>query len=281
MKTKEEKLEDPDDQLFYHYTSQRGLLGIMKEKKIWATNIRYLNDESEFDYGVNKVLEVLESGPPQIRRDLSDTVRGHLKRGDLVSVFVVSFSSDSGDKLSQWRGYCTEGTGFSLGFEPKKLRMLAEKQNFVFEPCVYKEIDQAAKIRSIIPSADEEFNSLDASYFRKIGKERLDFLFKVFSLAPLLKHPKFKEEEEWRLISNDQAICKRRLRFREGNSMIVPYFEFDLTRCNITIPIKEIVIGPNPHRVLARNALEELLSANDIDPHAVALRDSGIPYRYW
>jgi|WetSurMetagenome_2_1015567.scaffolds.fasta_scaffold1664213_1 hypothetical protein len=94
MKTKEEKLEDPGDQLFYHYTSQRGLLGIMKEKKIWATNIRYLNDESEFDYGVNKVLEVLESGPPQIREDLSETIRSHLEQGEPLDVFVVSFSLD-------------------------------------------------------------------------------------------------------------------------------------------------------------------------------------------
>jgi hypothetical protein len=281
MKSAERKSEDLGESILYHYTSQRGLLGIIKEKKIWATNIRYLNDELEFDYGVNEVLEVLESGPSQIREDLSETVRTHLKRGDPVTVFVASFSSDGGDELSQWRGYCTEGAGFSIGFEPKKLIMLAEKQNFVIEPCVYEKSNQAGKIRSIIPSADKELNSLDASFFGKIGKERLDFLFKVFFLAPLLKHAKFKEEKEWRLISNDQAICKNRLRFRDGNSMIIPYIEFDLTMGNITIPIKEIVIGPNPHRDLARNALEELLSANEIDPHAVAVRDSEIPYRYW
>jgi hypothetical protein len=56
MKSEEEKLGDPGDQIFYHYTSQRGLLGIIKEKKIWATNIRYLNDEREFDYGIDEVL---------------------------------------------------------------------------------------------------------------------------------------------------------------------------------------------------------------------------------
>lgn len=34
----------------YHYTSQRGLLGILESKKLWMTNILYLNDSSEFIY---------------------------------------------------------------------------------------------------------------------------------------------------------------------------------------------------------------------------------------
>jgi len=33
--------------LLYHYTNQKGLLGILKEKCIWATHLRYLNDMSE------------------------------------------------------------------------------------------------------------------------------------------------------------------------------------------------------------------------------------------
>ena len=36
-------------ELFYHYTTQEGLLGILKNKTkcIWASHIRYLNDLSE------------------------------------------------------------------------------------------------------------------------------------------------------------------------------------------------------------------------------------------
>jgi hypothetical protein len=155
---------------------------------------------------------------------------------------------------------------------------LAKKQNFVIEPCVYNQPGQEAKINSITPPADEKLNSLDYC-FRKAEKERLDFLFKVFSLAPVLKHPKFAEEKEWRLISKDQSICKNRLRFREGNSMIIPYIEFDLLAGNKSLPIKKIFVGPTPGIDLSRESLRDLLSANEIDPSVV--HKTGIPYRYW
>jgi hypothetical protein len=32
----------------YHYTTQKGLLGIVKEREIWATHHQYLNDTQEF-----------------------------------------------------------------------------------------------------------------------------------------------------------------------------------------------------------------------------------------
>ncbi len=37
----------------YHYTNQRGLLGIVKEQRIWATHTQYLNDRREFAHAIN------------------------------------------------------------------------------------------------------------------------------------------------------------------------------------------------------------------------------------
>jgi len=34
----------------YHYTSPEALTGIVRDKQLWATNIRYLNDSQEFVY---------------------------------------------------------------------------------------------------------------------------------------------------------------------------------------------------------------------------------------
>jgi len=45
----------------YHYTSQKGLLGILQSKKLWMTNILYLNDSSEFLYTVDLVKTELEN----------------------------------------------------------------------------------------------------------------------------------------------------------------------------------------------------------------------------
>jgi hypothetical protein len=38
----------------YHYTSVDGLLGILRSKRIWATDIRFLNDRSEFFHAMEE-----------------------------------------------------------------------------------------------------------------------------------------------------------------------------------------------------------------------------------
>jgi hypothetical protein len=44
----------------YHYTSQKGLLGIIEKGEIWATDILYLNDTMEYKYAVNLFSEKIE-----------------------------------------------------------------------------------------------------------------------------------------------------------------------------------------------------------------------------
>jgi hypothetical protein len=43
-----EHLQQPPPEFLYHYTSQDGLLGIVKSGTLWSTNIFYMNDSTEF-----------------------------------------------------------------------------------------------------------------------------------------------------------------------------------------------------------------------------------------
>ncbi len=45
--------------LLWHYTNLSSLLGIIESKELWATDLRYLNDRTEFAYGLEQVLNVL------------------------------------------------------------------------------------------------------------------------------------------------------------------------------------------------------------------------------
>jgi hypothetical protein len=42
----------PARRILYHYTTQEGLLGIIKCRCLWTTNIFYLNDSTEFNYAL-------------------------------------------------------------------------------------------------------------------------------------------------------------------------------------------------------------------------------------
>src|SRR5687767_5668192 len=105
----------PDGPL-YHYTGQAGCIGIMQTQCIWATSIRFFNDEKEFTLAHDRIWELLtefrETEPEEdwsfynrLRDEFSITA---------AETFVASFSA-SRNRLSQWRGY--GANGYALGFD--------------------------------------------------------------------------------------------------------------------------------------------------------------------
>lgn len=44
---------------FGHYTSIPGLIGILEAEELWATNIKFLNDEHEFQHAIELFKEVI------------------------------------------------------------------------------------------------------------------------------------------------------------------------------------------------------------------------------
>jgi hypothetical protein len=48
-----------NSQTYGHYTTLAGLLGIVKTESIWATNIKFLNDEQEFLHALGLIKEII------------------------------------------------------------------------------------------------------------------------------------------------------------------------------------------------------------------------------
>ena len=96
----------------YHYTSQTGLLGIVRHREIWATNIHYLNDTAEFAHAIELVTTEFENrkGVSPKQDMFLAFLTKQLALFKHIDVYVCSFS-EQGDLLSQWRGYCPSGNG--------------------------------------------------------------------------------------------------------------------------------------------------------------------------
>jgi hypothetical protein len=166
---KTESQSEPE--VLYHYTTQEGLLGILKDKCIWATHIRYLNDTSEGNivsrlvfeefvsrYSADPILQSLgiSAGAPKKEADPVDqeALNQTLNQGTMIAswatsqnVFVASFS-EKGNSLSQWRAYSGKSGGYSIGFRPDYLRTVGESflnirtdrfysDSSILVPCVY------------------------------------------------------------------------------------------------------------------------------------------------
>ncbi|MDQ5879469.1 MAG: hypothetical protein QG638_2205, partial [Pseudomonadota bacterium] len=104
----------------HHYTSGHGLLGIIGSSSIWATKIQYMNDSKEFAHAIELAgISIRTRKAAQSNRRFSafcDALIEHLERISGMPFYVACFSEVE-DSLSQWRGYCPSGFGYSIGFD--------------------------------------------------------------------------------------------------------------------------------------------------------------------
>lgn len=258
-----------DSDTIYHYTDQRGLLGILKSRTLWATSVRHLNDTSE----VRGLLEILG----EVRRErggltglfsLSEAALRSQIISDQIrsspSDHIASFSAE-GDLLSQWRAYTPCAGGFALGFWRKGIASIKFK-NAALGPCSYDRAGQKMAFTALLDQLDD-LTGVPSDFIDPIVRD----------LAPLFKHPKFAEEKEWRLVlkvERDDAD----LRFRPGRSFLVPYVEVPLPTDDPPC-LTEVIIGPCPYPREARSSVESLLSVQKF-PNVNVL-SSKIPFRNW
>jgi hypothetical protein len=278
----------------YHYTDGPGLTGILSSKTLWATSALCLNDPLEIAYGVNVARAVdadmgrfpFFSGEKALR-DIK-WWRQHIAG----SMYVACFCAD-GDKLSQWRYYADKGRGYAIEFDYESLlehgakqgdyaliRMLYEvqrqrhviRQQFksAYEIC-FGSGAQTPSARAVIEAAMDTLTAVGLDMPTRLEPEVLMELLKSFCR---LKHPKFKEEEEVRLLRviTEPGLDRVKKRRLSGNNLI-EYVEqpFPLGA------VRKIVLGPCGGQSARKSAVLTLLKDNRLGH--VKISRSRIPLR--
>lgn len=153
-------LNRPIPEKLWHYTSVQGFQGIVTSKEIFATDVRFLNDRTEFiharEIASQVVAETNEYGANFFpARDYSKKAvdlafsPGPLS-ADHLQVFVASFS-EAEDQLSQWRGYSQGSSGVSIAFDLTTLRPPAHVGTLAtFAPCIYKPEEKKTILRDAL-----------------------------------------------------------------------------------------------------------------------------------
>lgn len=271
--------------ILYHYTDSNALIRIVESRSVWATKIHYLNDSTEFDHAISIAKAIawqrLQAAHNEREREIFTLLQQRMEQVSRINVFVSSFSEVS-DSLTQWRGYCQDGAGYSLGFDGPLLTERASGQGFSIKPCVY---EYDLQMRALGLLLDDALNSIlsapvpapatEHPYAAEVGR----FLEHFVQLAPTLKDPSFRDEREWRLVSGPIPTTDPRWNVRPGRSMLIPYVSILLSADSSSLPIKEVVVGPTPHMDLAMNALSSYLSSRRLSQWSV--KRSQVPYRAW
>ena len=272
----------------YHYTTLTGLLGIVERRVLWASDIRYMNDSAELRHTADlikmEVRDRIEAGHPDsvLLTQFVDWVRHRITNGHLL--FGASFRSH-GNLLSQWRGYSTPGKGVSLGFSAESILTCAQQQRFMVGKCIYEPSRQRVLIGRVVDAVAK----LAVRQAAKAGKasQRAAFYQEAFAevetdllrLAAILKHPSFREEREWRIVSpvitEDAEVP---ILFREGHAMLVPFIEFALSLDNAPLALDHLFLGPTANVTISMNSLKMFLDKNNITPKR-GIEYCQIPFR--
>lgn len=265
------------ENLLYHYTSQNALLGIIENGVIWASNIHYLNDSKEFVHAFDEIETLINQRKKndEVLDRVYEGILARLRTIERIHIFVASLT-ERGDQLSQWRGYCANGAGYSIGFSKAALEKLARINHFTFKPCIYDQQEQRQILAMQLGRAETIVST--TAHSSGVVEDAIDqFIDEFVQIAPLLKHHAFMEEQEWRLISGLVASTDERWRTRPGKSTLIPYIEFDIKAEDGSLPVKNVIVGPGPEKSLAINALPAFLAKNGVKEWSIT--PSQVPYR--
>ncbi|MBX0290119.1 DUF2971 domain-containing protein [Hymenobacter sp. HSC-4F20] len=281
----------------YHYTDATGFLGMVGQGNIRMSNIHFQNDSAEHDYIFHLANEILAGY-------FGDYWKGFSQNTFNLITPVFTFSlTEQKDLLSQWRGYCPNG-GYSFSFEKIQLAKFIARRGLSLEKVIYNKEQQIDILRNhIIKLTPDECQLIieeaaGSAIFHKLKYLEND----IHRFAPIFKHPKFEEEQEWRLIKHykdnsinpgiisdltrmgssyhfnrDRALHGEKLMFRAGRSTIIPFLELpflDEEGDEPFVKVEEVIVSPGPSSHLAKGACQTLLPG-------VPIHLSEIPYRNW
>ena len=278
--------------LLHHYTDQHGLLGIISTAEIWATSVDNLNDSKEFKYGKELAASLISSRIEGESDERKKKHLGYLRNAAVnagINICISSWSSRV-DDLSQWRAYGGSGTGYSIDLNGASLRRFAEAQDFILAACIYDQSAQERVLHSLIDAnltrniEEESSHPPERDDRFQLEQNGGSFAYHINRYAALLKHPAFRAEEEWRLIS--KPIMVSRMHFRPGVSTIASHFRFSLrdgdeTQGEPKIRIDSVHVGPCPEPELARNKARFLLAKHSPGLHHPTVITSTVPSRTW
>lgn len=259
-----------------HYTSLEGFRSIIENDQLWASNIRFLNDKREMEFGLKEAVKFLEQQEKQVTKSstnqsaIRQAKRNILDQG-IPSAYACCFCSRS-DSLSQWRGYTNGGQGIAIVFEVGQLEKHFSHYNAVMAEVAYGQ--DATKKR-----LEDEFENLikarhgDLFSDGSLTAEELEAL--ILSLSPQFKHKGFEDEREWRLIVNEPKKSADVV-FRTKDNVLVPYLK--LGEKGVGLPIDRVIVGPGKDMDITLQSVELFLKSK-MEYEDVEVSKSYVPFR--
>lgn len=248
--------------ILYHYSSVNALFSEILIRKpesedkaisLFATDSRYLNDESEIELGKRMMREVFD------KMKISSYDRIVEEVGELERMNIISFSKEH-DSIPMWSTYGNKGDGIALGFDSAVLK---EHLRFIC-PCLYSREAMEESLRRLM---DFYFGS------KHSPQEARNVILQIVVVCTIIlgqiKNSYYEYEKEVRYIT----LPLHEPEFRLKNNLIIPYVRVFLPRR----ALRRVIIGPNLDRQLTFLSIRDYIRS--IGYKDVEIIQSDAPFR--
>jgi hypothetical protein len=248
-----------DSTCIYHYTNLEGATGILSEKKLWMTNIRYLNDWMEGRYFYEPLLTMIGEEYDHFGK------LNEIHEKCLMNTYIASFSRIP-DMLSQYKYYGNICIAFDMLEIDDSRRKLNNNPTSGFETSLKVDYCSSEKYSKAVT----EFAN-DHELIEGVVNKDINSLLKFFCFIGQLKHPGFSEEHEKRI--SHFWYDPKEVKYRFVGGRRIPYIEFNL----LPTAIAKIIVGPDRMQNEIATDLHDFIESKDEFQH-IEVCCSDIPF---
>lgn len=271
----------------HHYTTADGVLGIVRDRSIFGTHYRFLEDSLEILWGQQVIAGHIEKYIQAAEEPVRVTLQRfrNLPIEQYYDIYVACFCAED-NLLSQWRAY-GRGGGYAIAFGGLDLYACQFPERLL-RRVIYSSSEQDRWVRLVldwfvgrIAAASLIDDPVQASELRE-GATRLTSSI-LCEMCVAFKLEVFEEEAEWRiveLVPKKQGLSDvENLRFRSNAGTLIPYRVFPIERREPPPrrPLDHITCGPTLSRENVEQSLVMFLRAQDCS--GVGVSSSMIPLK--
>lgn len=234
------------DSTAYHYTSSSAALSIIDKGEMWVSDVKFLNDSKELDFGIQLIEDMIHN---KIAEIANVNVRNGLKlllwwsKRDIIrdyNIYVCCFST-KGDDLNQWRAYGNVNFPVAIKFNTSTL-MFGNVSEGTTLNIIYRrqlQTEFISNILEIFMNTAVELNLFtDIKYdangnYIPIPNDMVHItqtLGRLFYYISVFKSEQFESESEVRFIYKRKNLSGPHImnryseeKFRDSNGRIIPY----------------------------------------------------------
>ncbi len=285
-----------DSLLIYHYCELDTCSQIIQNQNLRASDIRFMNDPQEFNYGIDLMKEILATKKGEFcdnAQPLLNAFEEKLNSSDIRSLiqrFIVCFSKEK-NLPNQWKRYGDNYSGIAIGFEPNKLLgSLYHTPHGYY--VVYDRKEQEREIVEILENSINFFSK--KGILNKPASLEGCILSLVNLIGFLIPRYKAKEngndkwylEQEYRLVYSLDFARKEmfgsELKLEQSGKQYLELYSLSNrdkedkceTQLSIKLNIQEIIVGSKLDFEFEKNKIESLLEAKGYNKDEIDIKQS-------